>query len=107
MESTALLEKAEKIHNAQDIIGNDTTTLIVKIVIIFTLYWSLQGLIQLFQRHNSILVIFYLVFLSPIAHCHMLLLGVFCSPKRQSFLKQAKEEAKRQIAVERTQKSSG
>ena len=82
-------------------LNNDTVTLIVTVLLLFTLYWSIRGFIQLFQRHNSILVIFYLVFLFPIAYCHMLLLGIFGSSKRQRFLKEAETEAKRQIEVER------
>ena len=82
-------------------LNNDTVTLIVTVLLLFTLYWSIRGFIQLFQRHNSILVIFYLVFLFPIAYCHMLLLGIFGSSKRQRFLKQAEEEAKRQMEVDR------
>ena len=88
-------------NSGPDTIDSDTATLIVTVVLIFTLYWSTRGLIQLFQRHNSILVIFYLVFLFPIAYCHMLLLGIFGSSKRQRFLKEAEEEAKRQLEVEK------
>ena len=88
-------------NSAPDTIGSDTATLIVTVVLIFTLYWSIRGLIQLFQRHNSILVIFYLVFLFPIAYCHMLLLGIFGSSKRQRFMKEAEAEANRQLEVER------
>jgi uncharacterized membrane protein YkvI len=80
---------------------NDTVTLIVTVLLLFTLYWSIRGFIQLFQRHNSILVIFYLVFLFPIAYCHMLLLGIFGSSKRQRFLREAEAEAIRQLEIER------
>jgi hypothetical protein len=88
-------------NGSPETLSNDAATLIVTVILIFTLYWSIRGFIQLFQRHNSILVIFYLVFLFPIAYCHMLLLGIFGSSKRQRFLKQAEEEAKRQIEIER------
>ena len=58
--------------------------------------------IPLFQRHNSILVIFYLVFFPPIANCLMLLLSIFGSSKRQGFLRKAEGEAKRQLEIEKT-----
>ena len=76
-------------------------TLIATVALIFTIYWSIRGFVQLFQRHNSILVIFYLVFLFPIAYCHMLLLGIFGSSKKQRFLRDAEKEAIRQLEVER------
>ena len=79
----------------------DVESLIVTVILLFTLYWSIRGFIQLFQRHNSILVIFYLVFLFPIAYCHMLILDIFGSSKRQRFLREAEEEAKRQMEIER------
>ena len=88
-------------NSTAEIFDNDTANLIVTVILLFTLYWSIRGFIQLFQRHNSILVIFYLVFLFPIAYCHMLILGIFGSSKRQRFLREAEEEAKRQMEIER------
>ena len=55
----------------------DPALIVLMVLLLFTLYWSVRGFIQLFQRHDSILVIFYLIFLFPIAYCHMLLLGMF------------------------------
>ena len=88
-------------NSTAEIFGNDTTTLIVTVILSFVLWWSIRGFIQLFQRHNPILVIFYLVFLFPIAYCHMLILGMLGSSKRQRFLREAEEEAKRQMEIER------
>ena len=79
---------------------SDPATLIVTVVLIFTLYWSIRGLIQLFQRHNSILVIFYLVFLFPIAYCHMLLLGIFGQSKTARAQSAIEQEADKQIKIE-------
>ena len=87
--------------NTVESFANDAVTLIVTVLLLFTLYWSIRGFIQLFQRHNSILVIFYLVFLFPIAYCHMLLLCIFGSSKRQRFLREAEAEATRQLEIER------
>ena len=88
-------------NGSLETLSNDAATLIVTVILIFTLYWSTRGFIQSFQRYNSILVVFYLVFLAPIAYCHMLLLGIFGSLKRERFLKKAEEESKRQMEVER------
>jgi len=88
-------------NSTAEIFGNDTTTLIVTVILSFVLWWSIRGFIQLFQRHNPILVIFYLVFLFPIAYCHVLILGVFGSSTRQRFLREAKKEARRQMEIER------
>ena len=101
MESSVGIEWLGKMIGSQETLSNDTPTLIVTVILIFTLYWSIRGFIQLFQRHNSILVIFYLVFLFPIAYCHMLLLGIFGSSKRQRFLREAEAEANRQLEIER------
>jgi hypothetical protein len=54
-------------NSSPEMLSNDTVTLIATVALIFTIYWSIRGFVQLFQRHNSILVIFYLVFLFPIA----------------------------------------
>ena len=88
-------------NDTAEIFDEDTNTLIFTVILLFTLYWSIRGYIHLFQKHNSILVIFYLVFLFPIAYFHMLILGIFGSSKRQRFLREAEEEAKRQMEIER------
>ena len=87
-------------NSAPDMIVSDTAKLIFTVVLIFTLYWSIRGLIQLFQRHNSILVIFYLVFLFPIAYCHMLLLGIFGQSKTARAQREIEQEADKQIKIE-------
>ena len=55
----------------------DPASMVTVVLLVLTLYWSVRGFFQLFQRHDGILVIFYLIFLFPIAYCHMLLLGIF------------------------------
>ena len=62
------------------------------IIVILTIYWTIRGLVQIFQRHNAILVVLYIVFLFPIAYIHMFILGVFGSSKKKQILKQAKEK---------------
>ena len=101
VESAAEIQYPRKMNISPETLSDDTATLILTVILVFTLYWSIRGFIQLFQRHNSILVIFYLVFLFPIAYCHMLLLGIFGSSKKKRFLKEAEAEAKRQLEVER------
>ena len=56
-----------------------------ELVILFlalTLYWSVRGIIQMFQRYNAILVVFYFVLIFPIAYFHAFMLGVFGSSKK-------------------------
>ena len=60
--------------------------------LVLTIYWTIRGLIQIFQRHNSILVVLYIIFLFPVAYIHMFILGVFGSSKKKRILKDAKEK---------------
>ena len=60
--------------------------------IVLTIFWTIHGLVQIFERHNSILVVLYIVFLFPIAYIHMFILGVFGSSKKKRILKKAKEK---------------
>ena len=60
--------------------------------IVLTIFWTIRGLVQIFERHNSILVVLYIIFLFPIAYIHMFILGVFGSSKKKRILKEAKEK---------------
>ena len=60
--------------------------------IVLTIFFTIRGLVQIFERHNSILVVLYIVFLFPIAYIHMFILGVFGSSKKKRILKEAKEK---------------
>ena len=71
---------------------SDTITFFIIGFLILTLYWTIRGLVQIFQRHNSILVVLYIVFLFPIAYIHMFILGVFGSSKKKRILIEAKEK---------------
>ena len=62
------------------------------IIVVLTIYWTIRGLVQIFQGHNAILVVLYIVFLFPIAYIHMFILGVFGSSKKKQILKQAQEK---------------
>ena len=87
-------------NGSPETLSNDAATLIVTVILIFTLYWSIRGFIQLFQRHNSILVIFYLVFLFPIAYCHMLFLGIFGQSQKVRLQKEIEKEANKQLKID-------
>ena len=65
---------------------------LVLIFIVLTIFWTIRGLVQIFERHNSILVVLYIIFLFPIAYIHMFILGVFGSSKKKRILKEAKEK---------------
>ena len=69
-------------------------------LIVLTIYWSFRGLFGLFQRHNPIVIILYIIFLFPIAYIHMLFLGIFGSSKKQIIIKKAKEKAEFETLVE-------
>jgi hypothetical protein len=62
------------------------------VIVVLTIYWTIRGLVQIFQRHNSILVVLYIIFLFPIAYIHMFILGIFGSSKKKRILEQAKEK---------------
>ena len=67
-------------------------TVIGFLFIVLTIFWTIRGLVQIFERHNSILIVLYIVFLFPIAYIHMFILGVFGSSKKKRILKEAKEK---------------
>ena len=71
------------------------------LLILLTIYWSFLGLVQIFQRHNSILVALYVIFLFPVAYIHLIILGVFGSSKKKRILKQAKEKVQFDKFVEK------
>jgi hypothetical protein len=79
---------------------SEATLVIIGLVIsVVALYVSIRGLIQLFQRHNSILVIFYIVLLSPIALIHGLILGIFGKSKKKREQEEVERLAKIQVAA--------
>ena len=79
---------------------SEATLVIIGLVIsVVALYVSIRGLIQLFQRHNSILVIFYIVLLSPIAFIHGLILGIFGKSKKKREQEEVERLAKIQVAA--------
>jgi hypothetical protein len=80
---------------------SDDGTQAIVVVIAVTVYWTIRGLIGMFQRYNAILVVLYLVFLFPIAYLHLFLLGVFGDSKKTRLEKAAKEEAKKQALIEK------
>lgn len=75
-------------------------------LIVLTIYWSFRGLIGLFQRHNPIVIILYIIFLFPIAYIHMLFLGIFGSSKKEILLKKAKEKVEFEKLVENEKNKS-
>ena len=75
-------------------------------LLILTIYWSFRGLIGLFQRHNPIVIILYIIFLFPIAYIHMLFLGIFGSSKKEILKKKAKEKVEFEKLVESERKKS-
>ena len=79
---------------------NDTITFFIIGFLILTLYWTIRGLVQIFQRHNAILVVLYIIILFPIAYCHMLILGMFASSKKERMLKAVQDKVQFDKLVE-------
>ena len=80
--------------------GDSSISGIGLLLILLTIYWSFRGLVQIFERHNSILVILYIVFLFPIAYIHMFLLGVFGSSYKKRMLREVKDKVEFDRLVE-------
>ena len=78
---------------------SDTAFLVLGFLLL-TLYWTIRGLVQIFQRHNAILVILYIVFLFPIAYLYMLILGMFASSKKEKMLKAVQDKVQFDKLVE-------
>ena len=74
--------------------------LIALIVIVLIAKWLLVGIGRLFKRYNTLLVIFYLVLLTPIALTHSFLLGMFGSSSEELRERAIQEEVEFQLAVE-------
>jgi|ETNmetMinimDraft_12_1059888.scaffolds.fasta_scaffold50843_1 hypothetical protein len=49
---------------------------IILIFLIPILYFTYRGTVIIFQRHDTILVILYIILVFPIAFCHTLILGI-------------------------------
>ena len=79
---------------------NDTITFFIIGLLILTLYWTIRGLVQIFQRHNAILVVLYIIILFPIAFCHMLILGMFASSKKERMIKAVQDKVEFDQLVE-------
>lgn len=78
---------------------DDTKIAIIALTMAAALFVSIRGLIQLFQRNNSILVVFYIVLLSPIAFIHGLILGLFGKSKKKREEEEVERLARIQIAA--------
>ncbi len=63
-------------------------TKLLILLLAISLYWSVRGIIQMFQRYNAILVVFYFVLLFPIAYLHAFMLGIFGSSKKERLRKE-------------------
>ena len=62
--------------------------------------WLLVGIGRPFQGYKTLIVIFYLMFLTPTAVTHSFLLGMFGSSSEEFQEQATQEEVKFQLAVE-------
>ena len=75
-------------------------TIIINISLLVILAISIRGYIGLFQRYDTIFVLLYIIFLSPVALIHALLLGLFGSSRERREVDQLEKEALNEIAKE-------
>ena len=88
--------------------GAETAIMFALGALVLTIYWSIRGFVGLFQRHNAILVILYLVLLFPIAYIHMLLLGIFGDSSKERKQEEIDKEVEIQSKVrEQVEKNVG
>jgi len=70
------------------------------LVALVFLYWLVLGIFRLFHRHHVLLVIGYLLFLTPIAVLHAFFLGIFGLSSDELLRREAEEEARKQLLIE-------
>ena len=80
--------------------GDAIVGLIVLLILALVIGILWKGIFKIFYKYNTLLVIAYIVFLFPIAFCHILLLGLFGDSKEEILKKKAKEQAKFEKLVE-------
>ena len=74
---------------------------------LFFLYWLILGIFRLFRRYHVLLVMGYLVFLTPIALLHAFFLGIFGLSNDELLRREAEREARKQLLVEEERKKLG
>ena len=79
----------------------DYSLIIAVFILLLIAKWLLTGIGRLFQRHNTLVVILYLVLLTPIALTHAFLIGVFGSSNQELREQAIKDEAEFQLRVEK------
>ena len=67
---------------------------------LFFLYWLILGILRLFRRYHVLLIVAYLVFLTPIALLHAFFLGIFGLSNDELLRREAEQEAKKQLLIE-------
>ena len=80
--------------------GDTIVGLIGLLILALVIGVAWKGIFKIFYKYNTLLVITYIVFLFPIAFCHILLLGLFGDTKKQMMAKKVREQAKFEKLVE-------
>ena len=81
--------------------------LIVVVIALLFFWWGIKGIYRLFQRYNTVLVILYLVLLTPIALTHAFFLGLFGLSEFERLRREAEKEARKQVMVEEERRKLG
>ena len=74
--------------------------LVVLIIALLFFWWGIKGIYRLFQRHNTVVAIMYLMLLTPIALIHAFFLGSFGLSQFERLRREVEKEARKQLMVE-------
>ena len=81
--------------------------LVVLILALLFFWWGIKGIYRLFQRHNTVLIILYLMLLTPIALTHAFFLGLFGLSEFERLRREAEKEARKQVMIEEERRKLG
>jgi len=79
---------------------NQILILLIPLLLAIGIWVVWNGVIKLFYKYNTLLVIAYIIILFPFALIHTILLGFFGDTKNQMMEKKVKEQARFETLVE-------
>jgi len=79
---------------------NQILILLIPLLLAIGIWVVWNGVIKLFYKYNTLLVIAYIIILFPFALVHTILLGLFGDTRKQMMVKKVKEQARFETLVE-------
>ena len=79
---------------------NQILILLIPLLVTLGIWVVWNGVIKLFYKYNTLLVIAYIIILFPFALIHSILLGLFGDTRKQMMEKKVKEQARFETLVE-------